>query len=372
MGGVTFLVKPASGLCDMRCRYCFYEDVAENRAQKSLGLMTPETAEALIQAGFAYAGPGGNVHFLFQGGEPTLAGLDFFRTFVRTARTLCPTGTTATFSIQTNGQRLCLEWADFFRVNGFLVGSSLDGTKTLHDRHRWDISGAGTWDKTVQSLALLSQAGVETNLLCVVTGDAAKAPRQVWDSLRKLGDHPLQFIPCLDPLDGPRGAMPWSLTPQAYGGFLKSIFDCWFSELSRGIYVSVRFFDDLLRLIAGMPPGSCASNGRCGGYLAVEADGSLYPCDFYVLDHWRIGNIRDMTVAGALASPVMKRFLAEGEKRPAACGACAYAPLCRGGCRRDFTDGQTGRENYFCPAYKAFFPYALPRLQAAARMLFRR
>ena len=165
--------------------------------------------------------------------------------------------------------------------------------------------------------------------------------------------------------------MSWSLTPEAYGGFLKSVFDCWYQELTRGTYVSVRFFDDLLRELAGMPPGSCAANGRCGGYLAVEADGGLYPCDFYVLDAWRIGNIRDMTVAQALASPAMKRFLAEGEKRPAACSACAYAPLCRGGCRRDFTDGQTGRENYFCPAYKAFFPYALPRLKTAARILFR-
>ncbi len=371
MGNVTFLVKPASGLCDMRCRYCFYEDVAGSRQARSLGRMDASTAEALIRAGFSYAGPGGSVHFLFQGGEPTLAGLEFFRAFVGTARDLCPTGAEASFSIQTNGRSLDGDWARFFRENGFLVGLSLDGTRTLHDRYRRDAAGNGTWDRTVRALRLLTEQDVETNLLCVVTGDAAKMPRQVWQSLRKLGDRPLQFIPCLDPLRTPRGGMPWSLTPEAYGGFLKGVFDCWYEELSRGTYVSVRFFDDLLRIMAGLPPGSCAASGRCGGYLAAEADGSLYPCDFYVLDQWRIGAIRDMGVSEALASPVMERFLAEGARRPQACGGCPYAPLCRGGCRRDFEDGPAGRTNYYCPSLRAFFPYALPRLQAAARALFR-
>ncbi len=370
MGNVTFLVKPASGLCDMRCRYCFYEDVSDNRQVKSLGLMRTDTAEALIRAGFSYAGPGGSVHFLFQGGEPTLAGLAFYRDFLSAARAACPAGTDVSFAIQTNGQSLDRDWARSFRENGFLVGLSLDGTRTLHDRFRRDAAGDGTWARTVQALELLTDEGVETNLLCVVTGDAAKAPRQVWQSLRKLGDHPLQFIPCLDPLETPRGSMPWSLTPEAYGGFLKGLFDCWFQELSRGTYVSVRFFDDLLRLMAGMAPGSCAASGRCGGYLAVEADGSLYPCDFYVLDRWRIGSIREMTVSEALNSAVMERFLAEGAQRPAACGGCPYALLCRGGCRRDFTEGPAGRSNYYCPSLLAFFPYVLPRLRAAARSLF--
>lgn len=333
--------------------------------------MTPDTADALIRAGLAYGDPGGSVHFLFQGGEPTLAGLTFFRTFLQKVRTLCPAGTRVSFSIQTNGQSLNRDWTDLFRENGFLVGLSLDGTRTFHDRYRRDVNGDGTWERTVRALALLTEAGVETNLLCVVTGDAAKAPWQVWQSLRKLGDHPLQFIPCLDPLGAPRGGMPWSLTPEAYGGFLKGLFDCWYEALGRGVYVSVRFFDDLLRLMAGMPPGSCAAAGRCGGYLAVEADGGLYPCDFYVLDRWRIGSIRDMSVAQALASPVMERFLAEGARRPAACGTCPWAPLCRGGCRRDHEQGPAGPANYYCVSMGAFFSYAFPRLQTAARVLFR-
>ena len=370
MGSVTFLVKPASGLCNMRCRYCFYEDVSDSRQVKDLGLMDRDTAETLIRSGYAYTGPAGSVHFLFQGGEPTLAGLGFFRDFVAMARDLRPAGADLSFSIQTNALALDRAWTGFFRENGFLVGLSLDGTRTLHDRFRRDAAGSGTWDRTLRALRLLEDDGVETNLLCVVTGDTAKVPGQVWQSLRKLGDHPLQFIPCLDPLEAPRGGMAWSLTPEAYGDFLKGLFDCWYRDLTAGTYVSVRLFDDLLRLLAGMVPGSCASAGRCGGYLAVEADGSLYPCDFYVLDRWRIGNIREMAVADALRSPVMGQFLAEGARRPAACGACPYMPLCRGGCRRDFVDGPGGRSNYFCPAMKAFFPHILPRLQAAAQALF--
>lgn len=371
MASVTFLVKPASGLCNMRCRYCFYEDVSASRAQKSMGLMSRDTARRLIREGFAYAGPGGHVHFLFQGGEPTLAGLTFFRDFLEDAQALRPAGAEASFSIQTNGLALDESWARLFREGDFLVGLSLDGTKTLHDRFRRDAAGDGTWDRTVRALELLDRAGVQTNLLCVVTGDVAKAPDQVWRSLAALGPHPLQFIPCLDPLEAARGSLPWSLTPDAYGAFLKGIFDRWYEQLSRGRYVSVRSFDDLLRLLAGMAPSTCAAAGRCGGYLAAEADGSLYPCDFYVLDRWRIGNIRQMTVAEALASPVMEAFLAGGARRPAACGPCPYGPLCRGGCRRDFLEGPDGPTNYYCSSLRAFFPYALPRLQAAARALFR-
>lgn len=370
MPNVTFLVKPASSLCDMACRYCFYADVAASRTRRSMGLMDRATAEALIRSGLDYAGPDGAVHFLFQGGEPTLAGLDFFRDLAAMADKAAAGGAHVTYAIQTNGLAIDGEWAAFFRERRFLVGLSVDGTRTIHDRFRRDASGGGTWDRAVRALETLDAAGAETNLLTVVTGPVAAAPSAVYRSLRKLGDHPLQFIPCLDPLEADRGGLPWSLTPAAYGGFLKGLFDSWYRELESGVYVSVRLFDDVLRLLAGMPPSSCAAAGVCGGYLAAEADGGLYPCDFYVLDPWRLGDIHTMSVAAALASPVMERFLAEGARRPGACGACRYYPLCRGGCRRDRTDGPAGPENYWCASMRAFFDYTLPRFRAAARALF--
>lgn len=371
MPAVTYLIKPASSLCDMRCRYCFYDDVAASRTTKSMGLMDLDTAEVLIRSGLDYAGPGGAVHFLFQGGEPTLAGLDFFRDFVSISEKAAPAGTHVSYAIQTNGLFIDRDWAAFFREKQFLVGLSLDGTRTIHDRFRRDASGGGTWDRAVGALAALDGAGVETNLLTVVTKPVAAAPVQVYRSLRKLGDHPLQFIPCLDPLEAARGSLPWSLAPAAYGGFLKGLFDAWYKDLESGVYVSVRLFDDVLRLLAGMPPSSCAAAGVCGGYLAAEADGSLYPCDFYVLDQWRLGDIHTGTVAEALASPVMARFLAEGAVRPVPCGSCRYYPLCRGGCRRDRASGSAGPENYWCSSMKDFFDHTLPRFQTAARVLFR-
>lgn len=360
----TFLVKPASSLCNLRCRYCFYDDVSNSRACKNMGLLSHEMAKELIEKAFAATEEGGSVHFLFQGGEPTLAGLDFFRFFLETERTL-HRNISVFHSIQTNGICLNEEWASFFKFNSFLVGLSLDGTQENHDMYRLDAAGRGTWDAVTRSLALLDAYGVETNLLCVVTGQLARKPQRAFKSLCELGQHNLQFIPCLDPLDT-IGGQAYSLTPELYGRFLCGIFDVWYQQLQQGHYISIRNFEDYLRILLGMPPTSCASSGSCGHYLAVEGDGSLYPCDFYVLDEWKLGEIKHCTVEQALNSPTSQMFLAQGHKRPAECAACAYRLLCRGGCKRDW---DASGSNRFCAAYKHFFAYALPRLQTAARFL---
>ena len=268
-------------------------------------------------------------------------------------------------SIQTNGICLDEEWASFFKTNSFLVGISLDGTQENHDLYRLDATGKGTWDKVTRTIALLDAYGVETNLLCVVTGQLARKPQRAFKSLCELGRHDLQFIPCLDPLDT-IGGQAYSLTPELYGRFLCGVFDAWYNQLQRGNYVSVRNFEDYLRILLGMPPTSCASSGSCGHYLTVEGDGSLYPCDFYVLDEWKLGDLSYCTVEDALDSPVSRMFLEQGRKRPAECAACVYRPLCQGGCKRDW---DTAGSNRFCTAYKQFFSYALPRLQTAARFL---
>ena len=362
----TFLVKPASSLCGLRCRYCFYEDVAQCRETQSMGIMSRETARNLLRAAAQAAQPGDVIQITFQGGEPTLAGLDFFRDFIAMEQELIPSGVTVNHSIQTNGMALTAEWSTFFRENRFLVGLSLDGARDLHDALRVDAQGKGTWDRAVAALKLLDQAGVETNLLCVVTGPMARSPQKVYQSLNKLGNHPLQFIPCLDPLEAPRGSMPYSLSPQRYGRFLCGLFDCWFRDWQAGCYVSVRLFDDYLRILAGMPPSTCAASGACGSYLVVEGDGSLYPCDFFVLDKWYLGNINETTVAQAMNSPRSQEFLARGRTRPQACPACPYFAICRGGCPRDWTAFGPQGENYYCPAFRQFFNYALPRLRQAA------
>lgn len=366
MKQLTFLVKPASSLCDLRCRYCFYEDIAQCRQQASMGIMKPETTRALLQAAAAECQAGDVIQITFQGGEPTLAGLDFFRDFVRLEREIMPDGVRVNHSIQTNGMTLTKEWSEFLRQHRVLVGLSLDGTREMHDALRVDPQGKGTWNRATQALALLDEAGVETNLLCVVTNQMARSPQKVYQSLKKLGSHPLQFIPCLDPLEAPRGSMPYSLSPQRYGHFLCTLFDCWYRDWQQGQYVSIRLFDDYLRILAGMPPSTCAASGACGSYLVVEGDGSLYPCDFFVLDEWYIGNIGQMSVKQAMSSPPSLRFLSQGRTRPEVCSSCPYCSICRGGCPRDWTTFGPQGTNYYCPAFRQFFDYALPRLRQAA------
>ena len=368
MKSLTFLIKPASSLCDMRCRYCFYHDISDLREVKSMGIMAQDTAEALVRAAFGAVEPGGFVQFTFQGGEPTLAGLDFFRGFLELEERYRPRDVQVGHAIQTNGLHLNEEWAQFLKRHDFLVGLSLDGTQAIHDAHRVDAAGKGTWDRVTSALALLDRYRVETNLLCVVSASAAKNPQKVYASLRKLGGHPLQFIPCLDPMEAQRGGEAYSLKPEAYGRFLCSLFDCWYRDWKAGNYVSIRSFDDYLRILMRMNPSTCAASGACGSYLVVEGDGSLYPCDFYVLDEWKIGNIRKMGVEEALAAPASLRFIREGALRPEPCKTCLYFPICRGGCKRDWTQE---RKNYYCTAFRTFFSYSLPRLQEMARAAMR-
>ena len=157
MKNIHFLVKPASSLCSLRCRYCFYADEAQNREQQSMGHMSEETARTLIEEGFRWIEPGGAVSFMFQGGEPTGAGLPFFETFTALARKLCPDGVRLSFSIQTNGMLLNEAWAEFFRREGFLVGISLDGFKENHNLYRLDAQGSETWNRVVKAAALLQK-----------------------------------------------------------------------------------------------------------------------------------------------------------------------------------------------------------------------
>ena len=364
---VNFLVKPASSLCNMRCRYCFYEDEAANRAQASMGVMSAQTAELLIRQALETVDFNGQISFAFQGGEPTVAGLGFFQNFVETVRRLNTRRIPVSYSIQTNGLALDGEWAEFLAKNRFLVGLSLDGDKAIHDEFRVDAAGKGTWARVQKNLALLQKAGVECNLLCVVTRRCAKSAVRVYHALQKTGIRYLQFIPCLDPLGEPRGQRPWSLTPEDYGAFLCALFDEWHRDWAAGRYTSVRLFDDYVHLAMGLPAGTCATSGSCGAYFVVEADGGVYPCDFYVLDQWKLGDLHETPLAAMGKSERAKRFLADGLEHPAPCAACRWQSLCFGGCKRDWTTDAEGlKQNYYCSSFQRFFAHAEPRLRRIA------
>ena len=361
---LSFLIKPASSICNLRCRYCFYEDESEKRAIKSMGIMTEQTAEKIILKAFEEIEPGGSISFMFQGGEPTLAGLDFYKRFLSLEKIYGRPDVHVSHAIQTNAMTITREWAEFFQKYNFLVGISLDGIQLIHDQNRVDVSGKGTWHHVISSLKLLEEYQLDINILCVVTAQTVDHTEAVWKTLSGLENHPLQFIPCLDPIESPRGNCQYSLTPKLYKDFLVRLFDCWYSDWKEGTYTSVRLFDDYLRILMGSSPSCCAASGTCGHYLVVEGDGSLYPCDFYVLDQWYMGNIHNCTIQEALNSTPSKKFVADGRKRPESCKKCKYLQICRGGCKRDWTDAHS---NYYCSAYREFFDYALLKLQSIAR-----
>lgn len=363
MQTVSMLIKPATGRCNLRCSYCFYEDVAGHRAERDMGLMSEATLERLVRTAMTSAER--RVSFAFQGGEPMLRGLPFFERFVQLERQYQKPGLAVERSIQTNGTLVDEAWAGFFAKEHFLVGLSIDGTKDLHDANRLDPAGRGSWNRAVRALALLQKHRVETNLLCVVTGAVARRGQAVYQSLKKLGVGYLQFIPCLDPLGEERGQRPFSLTPARYGQFLKDVFEVWYRDWEQGQYVSVRLFDDYVHLLTGQPAGACATRGDCGQCYVVEGDGSVYPCDFFVLDEWRMGNLNRQDLEELAAAPAAQRFCELGCGHPAACGGCRWLPLCGGGCRRDWVGEE---RNYYCEALREFFEYAYPRMEHIAGM----
>lgn len=365
MPPLTLMIKPASGLCNLRCSYCFYADVTARRETASYGLMTDATLENLMRRAFAYAD--GFVSFAFQGGEPTLAGKDFFRRVLALEKRYNSRGLQVHNSIQTNGYTIDAEWVRIFREGQFLVGVSVDGTQALHDACRLDAAGHPTYDRVMQSLELLRQGGVDYNILCVVNQLIAQQPRAVFENLKRHGY--LQFIPCLDDLDGSSG--PYSLDPLTYGHFLIETFDLYEKAWRQGKPVSIRHFDNWVGMCLGQPPESCAMGGRCGQYYLLEADGSVYPCDFYVLDAWRMGNINETTFARLSRSPVGEAFRKVSWEVDDACRACPHYALCRGGCRRDREPVVEGHPalNRLCPGHKLFFDARGQRLQALARQI---
>lgn len=364
---VNLLVKPASSLCNFRCKYCFYEDEAKNRALPSMGIMTEELADTLIRQAFEAVEEHGTVSFTFQGGEPTAAGLAFFRHFAETVRQCRPASVRVHFALQTNGALLDEDWAGFLKAEHFLVGLSLDGIRQVHNLYRVDPEGQGTWQRALAARSLLERHRVDFNALCVVTGPCAADPERVYRSLKNLGFRYMQFIACHDPIGRARGQELWSLKPEVYGKFLCELFDLWYQDWQAGDYHSIRLFDDYIHILSGGRAGTCATCGRCGSYLVLEGDGSAYPCDFFVLDEWRIGSLAEMTVAEMAQSEKAMEFLRWGAKKPAECDTCPYGGICGGGCKNEWYADGTGPHNYFCPSFKELFGYALPRMKTIAR-----
>lgn len=370
MPPITLLIKPASGLCNMRCRYCFYCDVAENRAVRSYGLMSDETQKNVLAKAVDYAQ--NSLNIAYQGGEPTLAGLPYFERGAHLAKDLNGKRLQINQSIQTNGYALDENWARFLRDQRFLVGLSLDGIKDIHDMNRLASDGSGTFAQVMDAAELFRRYAVPFNILTVVTAQIARRAEAVYKFFRKNQFQYLQFIACLDPLNEPFGVQPHSLSPEAYGRFLCALFDLWFADFERGAAPSIRDFDNYIQMLMGYPPEACNLRGACGIQYVIEADGSVYPCDFYVLDRLCLGNLNEVGFEEIYRRRAEIGFIEASMPIHDDCQSCTYFSLCRGGCRRhrERGAGVLGK-THFCEAYRMFFPHALPRMQWIARRLMR-
>ena len=354
MKNLSLLVKPAAGLCNMRCGYCFYRAASESRENR---IMRPETADELIRKIGAFRPA--ELSVAFQGGEPTLAGLDFFRRFVRELKEAAPCA--VSFSLQTNGLLLDDAWAAFFKENGFLIGVSLDGGRRTNDRYRVDANGESVFPRILSAISVLEKHGVDFNILSVIENRNAAETEATWRYFKKHGFRFLQFIPFVD------GEAGVALSEESYGTFLKRSFDLWYEDLRRGDYVSVRHIDNYVGILMGRQPESCAMRGACGGYFVAEANGSLYPCDFYCTAEYKLGSVSD--AAPFDLNKKQQGFIEASALIREHCKACRWYVLCRGGCRRDRTDGLT--KNKYCAAYSAFFEYAIERMEKAAELFLR-
>lgn len=419
MPAASILIKPSSANCNINCKYCFYKCLSSNREEYSKGFMSEETLEQLIVNAIDYAD--NYAAFAFQGGEPTLAGIDFFRKAVNLQKKHNIKNLTIENTIQTNGILIDEEWARFLAKNHFLVGLSLDGPKKIHDRYRRDVSGNPTFEKVMHTVNLFEQYHVEYNILSVITDESAAKASYLYNFYKRNGFQYIQMIPCMDEHtrvaesqlprckqdnvernvlqahgvltqncnkedaqdrktdvgklpDAGRGAEErYAVSPELYGKFLCEMFDLWYDDFSKGGSMDIRMFSNLAQIAAGYPAEECGMNGHCTCYFVVEGDGSVYPCDFYCMDQWKLGTVKD-SFQIMMESRKVKEFIKPSQNVFEKCTGCPHFSLCRGGCRRwrENADGNVPGMNMLCPAYERFFAYAGPRIEKLGQVIINR
>ena len=363
------MAKPVGPVCNLACSYCYYLDTASLFERPHRFRMSDAMLETYVRQYLA-ASPGPVVTFVWHGGEPTLAGLNFYKRAVELQQRFLPDGWTCWNNLQTNGTLLDDEWCSFLADAHFDVGLSIDGTKWLHDAYRKDRRGLGTYDRVVAAARRLQAHGIQPDLLCTVTSAVAEEPLSVYRALRNLETGWMQFIPIVR--RGPDGEVtPDSVTAEGYGRFLSTVFDEWVHyDLGR---LNVQFFAEMSQVWAGGTANVCWMAPTCGQVLVLEHDGWVYACDHFVTAEHRIGDL-DTSHLGALVElPSQRRF--GDDKRdllPAQCNACPWLAVCNGGCPKDrfaFTeDGEPGL-NYLCSGLQRFFTHVEPPLkQVVARL----
>ncbi len=379
------MIKPVGAWCNLNCAYCFYLHKSELLEHDGSTRMSEEVLEQHIRQ-YIEGQTGKVVVFSWQGGEPTLAGLDFFRKVVRLESKYKKPDQQIENDLQTNGLLLNEEWAVFLKQHGFLVGLSMDGPCELHDQYRVSRDGRGTFEKVMAAVKLLHRHKVPFNALCTVNYLNAQEPVKVYRFLvDQVGVWRVQFTPCVEmkvytqvapqcwgplliPTTGSLRAQPgtedsevmdWSVAPEDWGSFLCAVWDEWFRRDYGKIHVNL--FETAVAQSLGLPAQTCTQGEFCGKGLAVEHNGDVFACDHYVYPEYRLGNLLSTHLAEFAYSERQKRFgFAKRDTLPSYCLQCPHLKLCWGECPKNrfvrAPDGKTGL-NYLCPGFKMFYQH---------------
>ena len=345
----TVMIKPAGSSCNLSCSYCYYS---------SAGLSTTMSAEILEQFIRQYieASPGPVISFVWHGGEPMLAGLDFYKRAVSLQNKYLPDNWKCWNNLQTNGSLIDGEWCKFLAAANFDIGLSIDGDQLTHDTNRKDAKGQGTHHQAVAAIRLLQSHNIEPDLLCTVNSASTANPLAVYKVLRGFNTGWLQFIPIVRQNEAGQ-LTPESVNPGAYGEFLSAIFDEW--ALNDQGRLEIQMFAEIRRIISGGSASLCWMSPSCGRALIVEQDGGVYSCDHFVKPSHHLGNIMSTNLQELADLPEQIQFgEAKKEKLPSRCHACEWLPLCGGGCPKDRI--APGGLNYLCPGLRSFFAYTKP------------
>ncbi|WP_179394149.1 radical SAM/SPASM domain-containing protein [Lacticaseibacillus absianus] len=363
---VNLLIKPASALCNLRCKYCFYANISSIREVRSYGKMKAAVVDEMIPNVYADLNDGDELSIAFQGGEPTLAGLSYFEHFIDVIEQQ-PKRVKVHYAIQTNGTIMSELWMPLLRDHHFLVGLSIDGGPLYHDLNRVDTHERGTFWRVLKTKALFDQYGIDYNVLCVLTNELAKHPQKVYKFFQEQDVQFIQFIPCLDDLDA-TAKSDFALTPERFASFYQQLFPLWCNELKAGRYRSVKLFDDVLNLFLHGQVNACGLTGQCQIQYVIEADGSVYPCDFYALDEYRLGYIQESTLRELFSQPIAFDWLNNKRTLPTYCDTCPFKQMCCGGCKRMKDAMYVAPSNRFC-GYRTVLETVLPQAEQVMQLV---
>lgn len=383
------LIKPIGPLCNLNCRYCFYLKKKTTYPENHPFRMSKETLRDLTKQYIEAQPPGTKeINFGWQGGEPTLMGLDFFRLALKYQQEYARPGLKITNALQTNATLLDDSWGKFLKKHDFLVGVSVDGPMKIHDKFRKSKKNAGSFEQVRKGIEILQRYQVEHNFLCVINSHNGNHPQKVYKALKKLGAIHIQFIPIVEHnyFEGQAGirgrngvaseqviVSGLSVAPDQFGKFLNRVFDEWQENDVGKIFV--QNFENVVARLMGSPPTMCVHAIKCGRNLVVEHDGTLFSCDHFVYPEFKLGNIINTSLSDMVDGTKQIDFgNTKTDKLCSDCKKCSFLQLCHGGCpshRISSIHGEMENRNYLCKGYIKFYQHSIGRLTEIAQIMLK-